>query len=101
MPVDQMMSVLPYTVHNPLVKSLDTKLHHLVANIQQYFSARGHRRGDALRFDRLGDRAYESGRCDIFQQQAANLLKVLKELDLLKVACAIAASNWVLTLDQV
>ena len=61
MPVDQMMSVLPYTVHNPLVKSLDTKLHHLVANIQQYFSARGHRRGDALRFDRLGDRHRQNG----------------------------------------
>jgi hypothetical protein len=70
-------SMLPFTVHNPLITSLDTKLHHLVARMHQYFNARGHRRGNAINFDRLGDRAYEDGWCDIFQQQAASRLQVL------------------------
>ncbi len=95
------MSVLPFTVHNPLVTSMDTKLHHLVTRMQQYFSAQGRRRGTTFNFERLGDRAYENGRCDGFQQQAANLLQVLKDLDLLKIVCAIAANNYVITIDQV
>ena len=101
MPGNQMLAGLPVTVHNPLVTSLDTKLHHQIARVQQYFSARGHRRGNALSLDRLGDRAYEDGNCDIFQQQAASLLQVLKDLDLLKVACAIAANNYVFIIDHV
>jgi hypothetical protein len=98
-PVDQPMAMLPFTVHNPLITSLDTKLHHLVARMHQYFYVRGHRRGNAIKLDRLGDRAYEDGRCDIFQQQAASLLQVLKDLDMLGLACAISASNWALTID--
>jgi hypothetical protein len=42
-----------------------------------------------------------SRRCDIFQQQAASLLQVLKDIDLLGVICAIAASNFAITVDQV
>jgi hypothetical protein len=93
-PVDQPTAMLPFTVHNPLVTDLNTKLHHLVARVQHYFNARSHRRGNPINFDRLGDRAYEGGRCDIFQQQAASLLEVLKDIDLLGVVCAIAASNF-------
>jgi hypothetical protein len=92
--------MLPFTVHNPLVTDLNTKLHHLVARVHQYFSARSHRRGNPINFDRLGDRAYEDGRCDIFQQQAASLLQVLKDIDLLGVICAIAASNFAITVDH-
>jgi hypothetical protein len=99
-PVSQTMSGLPFTVHNPLITSMDIKLHHLLGRVQQYFSARGHRRGNLLNFDRLGDRAYENGNCDIFQQQAASLLQVLKELGLLKVVCAIAANNYAFIIDQ-
>ena len=81
---------------------MDTKLHHLVTRMQQYFSAQGRRRGTTFDFERLGDRAYENGRCDVFQQQAANLLQVLKDLDLLKIVCAIsvtiAANNYVITI---
>ena len=100
-PVDQPTAMLPFTVHNPLVTDLNTKLHHLVARVQHYFNARSHRRGNPINFDRLGDRAYEGGRCDIFQQQAASLLEVLKDIDLLGVICAIAASNFAITVDQV
>jgi hypothetical protein len=69
--------------------------------VQQYFNARSHRRGNPINFDHLGDRAYENGRCDIFQQQAASLLEVLKDIDLLGVICAIAANNFAITIDQV
>jgi hypothetical protein len=100
-PVDQPTSMLPFTVHNPLVTDLNTKLHHLVARVQQYFNGRSHRRGNPINFDHLGDRAYKDGRCDIFQQQAASLLQVLKDIDLLEVVCAIAASNFAVTIDQV
>jgi hypothetical protein len=65
-PVDQDMSVLPCIVNNPLVTSQHDKLHHQVARIHQYFRGRAQRRGNALTFDRLGDRAYENGQCDIF-----------------------------------
>ena len=61
-PVDQPTAMLPFTVHNPLVTDLNTKLHHLVARVQHYFNARSHRRGNPINFDRLGDRAYEDGR---------------------------------------
>jgi hypothetical protein len=35
------------------------------------------------------------------QQQAASLLQVLKDIDLLGVICAIAANNFAITVDQV
>jgi hypothetical protein len=40
-PVDHPTAMLPFTVHNPLVTDLNTKLHHLVARVQQYFNFLG------------------------------------------------------------
>ena len=51
-PVDQPTAMLPFTVHNPLVTDLNTKLHHLVARVQQYFNARSHC-CDALKWQAL------------------------------------------------
>ena len=99
LPVDRELTDLPLTFTNPYF-SVHEKLHHQVDRISRYFRNCAQQRDGAFRLDRLGELAYQDGRCDFYHQHASTLLEALRAVDLLKVVTANAAGNFVLTIDE-
>ena len=99
LPVDRELTELPLTFTNPFF-SVTEKLHHQVDRISKYFRTCAQQRGGTFRLDRLGELAYQDGRCDLYHQHASTLLEALRAVDLLKVVTANAAGNFVLTIDE-
>ena len=100
LPVDQDISDFPVTFTNPFTTSTTEKLHHQLERIPKYFQRCAQQRDGTFRLDHLGELAYRDGKCDLYHQHAATLLEALRAVDLLKVAIAIAAGNFVLTIDE-
>ena len=99
LPVDRDLTELPLTFTNPFF-SVNEKLYHQVERILKYFRNCAQQRDGAFRLDRLGELAYQDGRCDLYHQHASTLLEALRAVDLLKVVTANAAGNFVLTIDE-
>ena len=100
LPVDQDISNIPVVLTNPFTTSTTEKLYHQVERIPKYFQRCAQQRDGTFRLDHLGELAYQDGRCDLYHQHATTLLEALRAVDLLKVAVAIAAGNFVLTIDE-
>ena len=99
--VDQDVSQLPLIFSNPFTTQIGEKLWHQTARVTAYFRNRAHyRRDGAFRLDHLGELAYQDGQCELYHLHAANLLEALRAVDLLKVVTAMAAGNFVLTIDE-
>jgi len=99
LPVDRDLTELPLTFTNPFF-SVNEKLYHQVERILKYFRNCAQQRDSAFRLDRLGELAYQDGRCDLYHQHASTLLEALRAVDLLKIVTANVAGNFVLTIDD-
>jgi hypothetical protein len=80
LPVDRELTELPLTFTNPLF-SVHEKLYHQVERILKYFRNCAQQRDGAFRLDRLGEQAYQDGRCDFYHQHASTLLEALRAVD--------------------
>ena len=99
--VDQDVSQLPLIFSNPFTTQIGEKLWHQTARVTAHFRNRAHHRRDGpFRLDHLGELAYQDGQCELYHLHAANLLEALRAVDLLKVVTAMAAGNFVLTIDE-